>query len=424
MNQYTQRRLRPSLPTLFSTFFVLLVLFSFTSLNGGVRRGLNNLLTEEEVTAKQHHDAQWAAASANLQAAATSVLQQEHAEEQKVMAILHQLHDDMCGDWGSTAPPLPYERCDANGTVNGIPLFGGLTNALKLILLGAIGSFEENRCFFVDESNSKLNPEDENGVKHGFLHKYMEPIGLPLDHPIIKRAQDEYRTKTLVWMDSWLEMSARRAYGQYTSIPNLGLIETEGHNLKRNLIRRLWRPLPKFRKSSCDAMANTHHLVAGEYIAFSVRRGDKTEEDYSYTPLEEYVMEAQKHLHRFASFQHNHTVPKIFVATDDCSVMTEFRKMRPDWNFTSECDLEQNAAAAAKDGFSLSDVKDWGEAAEDAHFTKFFKEIYAMTMSRVFIGVSYTNISWWIYFLRSFRHSFIMLDKPAGEPDSYIYDNW
>jgi len=58
MNQYTQRRLRPSLPTLFSTFFVLLVLFSFTSLNGGVRRGLNNLLTEEEVTAKQHHDAQ------------------------------------------------------------------------------------------------------------------------------------------------------------------------------------------------------------------------------------------------------------------------------------------------------------------------------------------------------------------------------
>eukprot|EP00547_Thalassionema_nitzschioides_P005834 CAMPEP_0194210806 /NCGR_PEP_ID=MMETSP0156-20130528/9117_1 /TAXON_ID=33649 /ORGANISM="Thalassionema nitzschioides, Strain L26-B" /LENGTH=547 /DNA_ID=CAMNT_0038938209 /DNA_START=36 /DNA_END=1679 /DNA_ORIENTATION=+ len=385
------------------------------------------ITAQQEPTAEQPPQAEAAqqetsVTTSQLQAVASAV--EETEGELQMIGILSKLHQDMCSDDWANAPPLPYERCNATGIVNGIPLFGGLTNALKLILLGAIGSFEENRCFFVDESNSKLNPEDENGVKHGFLHKYMEPIGLSLDHPIVVKAQEEYRTKTLVWMESWQDMSARRAAGQYSNIPNLGVTEVEGHNLKRNLIRRLWRPLPKYRKSSCSAMEKTHGLKPGDYMAFSVRRGDKTEEDYSYTPLHLYIIEAEKHLHRFGSYAKNRVVPKIFVATDDCSVLSEFRKMRPTWKFTSECDIEENSKAAGKNGFALADVKDWGEDAEDAHFTKFFTEIYSMTMARVFIGVSYTNISWWVYFLRLFRHSFILLDKPEGEPDSYIYDNW
>ena len=170
-------------------------------------------------------------------------------------------------------------------------------------------------------------------------------------------------------------------------------------------------------------MENTHGLKPGEYLAFSVRRGDKSEEKFAFTELTEYINEAENQMHRFESIVGIGQVPKIFVATDDCSVMSEFRTMCPAWTFVSECDVEENKAAA-QNGFALRDFKDWGADAEDAHFTKFFTEIYAMTMSRVFIGVAYTNVSWWVYFLRPFRHSFILLDKPKGEPDSRVFNFW
>lgn len=341
---------------------------------------------------------------------------------------LTKLHRHMCTDDWENADPLPYDKCDPNAPVNAIPLFGGLTNALKMILLGAVGSWEENRCFFVDESVSHLNPPDEKGVRHGFLHKYMEPIGLPLDHPLVVKAKEEGRIVKRNWEDFWNEMSARRAYGQIAKLPTLGFEKIEGHNLKRELIRRMWHPLPKYRQSSCSAMEKNHGLKAGEYMAFSVRRGDKTEEKFAFTDLKDYIDEAQNHKHRFSSFKQDHggsdQMPKIFVATDDCSVMAEFRRMRPAWIFVSECDVEDNSKAAAQNGFALSDFKNWGEAAEDAHFTKFFTEIYAMAMSRVFIGVRYTNVSWWVYFLRPFRHSFVLLDTPKGEHSSRIFNNW
>jgi len=349
---------------------------------------------------------------------------EESKDEAEATNYITKLHQDMCGtEWGN-AEYLPYEKCDHDAPVNSIPLFGGLTNALKMILLGGIKSWEENRCFFVDESQSHLNPPDETGVRHGFLHKYMEPIGLPLDHPLVVKAREENRIVKRDWSEFWNDMTPRRAYGKISSIPNLRFDEIEGHNLKRNLIRRMWRPLPKYQLSSCSAMENTHGLKPADYMAFSVRRGDKSEEKFAFTELTDYITEAEKHLFRFSSFLQHHQVPKIFVATDDCSVMSVFREMRPNWTFVSECDVEENSKAAAQNGFALRDFKNWGEAAEDAHFTKFFTEIYAMTMSRVFIGVGYTNVSWWVYFLRPFRHSFILLDKPKGQPDSRVFDFW
>eukprot|EP00547_Thalassionema_nitzschioides_P009414 CAMPEP_0194226888 /NCGR_PEP_ID=MMETSP0156-20130528/42574_1 /TAXON_ID=33649 /ORGANISM="Thalassionema nitzschioides, Strain L26-B" /LENGTH=549 /DNA_ID=CAMNT_0038959355 /DNA_START=130 /DNA_END=1780 /DNA_ORIENTATION=+ len=433
--------------------------------------------TEEPATEKQEPTEQTQEESApqattvtppQLQAVTTAV--EVSKDELETTAHITKLHQDMCSDDWANAPPLPYENCDPNGPVNAIPLFGGLTNALKMILLGGVGSWEENRCFFVDESQSHLNKPDEHGVRHGFLPKYMETIGLPTDHPIVVKAREENRIVKREWSDFWVEMSARRAYGQKAKLPSLGFPEIEGHDLKRHLIRRMWRPHPKYRKSSCAALENTHGLKAAEYMAFSVRRGDKGEEKFAFTELSEYIAEAEKHLYRFSSFMENHIVPKIFVATDDCSVMSEFRRMRPSWTFVSECDVEENSKAAfihgesyraedfvatddcsvmsefrrmrpswvfvsecdveenskaaAQNGFALREFKDWGEAAEDAHFTKFFTEIYAMAMSRVFIGVGYTNVSWWVYFLRPFRHSFILLDKPKGQPDSRVFDNW
>mmetsp|Transcript_481 Transcript_481/g.667 ORF Transcript_481/g.667 Transcript_481/m.667 type:complete len:468 (-) Transcript_481:73-1476(-) len=379
---------------------------------------------EEEPAALQQEEvveAQAAPQDTTTPAAAVSELSKE---EMEVNAHITKLHSDMCSAEWANADPLPYDSCDPNAPVNAVSLFGGLTNALKMILLGGVKSWEENRCFFVDESVSHLNKPDQHGVRHGFLHKYMEPIGLDLDHPIVKKAREENRIVKRDWSEFWNDLSARRAYGHISKLPSLGFQEIEGHNLKRNLIRRMWRPHNKYRQASCHAMEETHGLKPAEYMAFSVRRGDKGEEKFAFTELSEYIDEAEKQLHRFQSYSTTGEVPTIFVATDDCTVMPEFRQMRPNWNFVSECDVEENSKAAAQNGFALRDFKNWGDDAEDAHFTKFFTEIYAMTMSRVFIGVGYTNVSWWVYFLRPFRHSFILLDKPKGAPDSRMFDFW
>jgi hypothetical protein len=72
-------------------------------------------------------------------------------------------------------PPLPYEDCQKKGTINSVPLYGGLTNSLKIVLLGAILSFEEGKCFFVDESNSELlNRGDAAQKLDSFFNRYFE----------------------------------------------------------------------------------------------------------------------------------------------------------------------------------------------------------------------------------------------------------
>jgi hypothetical protein len=102
--------------------------------------------------------------------------------------------------------------------------------------------------------------------------------------------------------------------------------------------------------------------------------------------------------------------------------MASFREMRPSWRFVSECDAEQKSQHVA--GFALDDVKNWGNDAQNSHFKKFFVEMYAMATSKVLIGVSYTNVSWWVYFLRPFRHSFILLDKAEGTSDLEALSVW
>ena len=43
--------------------------------------------------------------------------------------------------------------------------------------------------------------------------------------------------------------------------------------------------------------------------------------------------------------------PTIFVASDDCNVMREFRELRPSWRFVGECD---NASEGT--GFVIADM--------------------------------------------------------------------
>mmetsp|Transcript_924 Transcript_924/g.1320 ORF Transcript_924/g.1320 Transcript_924/m.1320 type:complete len:480 (-) Transcript_924:281-1720(-) len=333
--------------------------------------------------------------------------------------VLKNLREELCSPQ-QNIKPIDYYNCNPDEKVNVIKLFGGMCNALKFVLLGAIQSAEENRCFVVDEFKSPLNVINEQGKAEGFINKYFEPIGLNQKDKIFTKARLLARAPQRDWNEFWDDPRRRRTYGETFDLPRLGYFNIEGHALKRAMIRRLWRPLPEVRESTCKSLE--HHDLGDEYMAFSVRRGDKTIEKFAYTNLTDYIDAAKQHFHRFPSYSKPpHIVPKIFVATDDCSVMKEFRSLEPTWNFISECDEQRHSVDS---GFALSDAKNWGKEKQAAHFDKFFVEVYALTTAKVFIGVAYTNVSWWVFFLRPFRHSFILLDKPEEVPDSRVFDHW
>jgi hypothetical protein len=267
--------------------------------------------------------------------------------------------------------PLRYDDCKPGEILNVIPLFGGMTNALKMVLLGTILSYEEGRCFYVNEETAHLNPI-KNGTKEGFITKYMEPIGLPKDHPYVKLAYKENRVQVRPYYHYWNKLETRRTRGRMYNITSLGYDNIEGHMLKKKVLRRMWRLLPKYREATCTTLMG--HELGDEFMSFSVRRGDKSTEKFVFTPLPKYIKAAEMQTRQFGG-----KIPKIFVATDDCRVMKEFRQLRPDWTFISECDKQQY-----DNGFVLRDIHKWSDDHQEDHFRKFFVEMFALATSKVF----------------------------------------
>lgn len=266
--------------------------------------------------------------------------------------------------------PLPYTFCNHSDMINELPLIGGLTNALKMVLLGTILSFEENRCFFIDESKSHLHLRgNSSNIPESFIDKYFEPIGLSARDAIVAKARAENRIQRRDWEELWTTTHNRRARHQTFDIPSLYYTQMPGHRLKGVMLRRMFRWLPHVQQNACHSL-ETYGLL-DEFMAFSVRRGDKTLENFEFATSEQYIQAAQAALPQWF----NNAAPKIFVATDDCSVMAEFREKRPSWTFLSECDRENSHN---DHGFALNDVKDWDDADTDRHYNKFFVELLAM----------------------------------------------
>ena len=297
-------------------------------------------------------------------------------------------------DW--CMPPsltaLNYQNCDPSKPVNRLPLIGGMTNALKMVLLGTIVSFEEGRCFYIDESSSHLRMERE-GQTHSLFRRYFAPIGLDIDSIIVQKAMAEGRVETKDWHQIWEVYEKRRALKSEHFIPYLANERVNGHRLKFITLLRMWRPLDMVRNSACGALEQ-HHGLTNDYMALSVRRGDKhTVEHFDYPTADAYIIAAKRAIQsRFGG-----VVPHIFVATDDCSVMSEFRALQPTWNFVGQCDLAQNSA---DNGFALTDIKDWSEQDTDQHYEKFMTELFGLAIAKHVVGVTYTNVSWWVLFMR------------------------
>jgi hypothetical protein len=207
------------------------------------------------------------------------------------------------------------------------------------------------------------------------MDRYFEKIGLPSDHPQVKAALQHDRVKTRDWKETWDWNHNRRIKDQIDDIDSLGFHGIEGHRLKRIMMKRMWRPLPHVRHATCSSLEK--HVGENDYIAFSIRRGDKGDENFEFATMEQYIDAAEK----AAKMHFGGTIPTIFVATDDCTVMEELRIKRPNWNFVSECDYMKKEG-----GFRLEAMADWTHDEADAHFGKFFVELYALAAAKYFIG--------------------------------------
>ena len=325
-------------------------------------------------------------------------------------------------EWATTwclpqeLPRVDFNNCNHTDVVYALPFTGGLTNALKMVLLGSLIALENNRCFFVDESRSQLRKRDDPSQEFdSFWNHYFEPMGLPADSPIVQKARAEnrvYRFRSV--QDIFTSSHNRRSHGDLTTIESLHYKDMEGHLLKKIMIRRMWRLLPHLRDATCQALDHRYGLHQ-EYLAFSVRRGDKkTVEHFEYADLNDYLLTAET---GGVQRQFDNEMPKVFVATDDCSVMRDFRNHRPQWTFVSECDRVQH-----EDGFALADMTAWTKEQTDAHFQKFFIELYALAIAKVYIGVATTNVAYWAFFMRPNRGTFHLIG--SGGDSMKTVDNW
>jgi hypothetical protein len=309
--------------------------------------------------------------------------------------------------------PLPYNDCNFEDIIYRIPLYGGMTNALKMILLAVIKAFEENRCFFLDESQSHLNNFDKvHFYKNGFYSRYFEQIGQYNEHPLIQKARHENRIRSLTWEEVWAPTRYRRMHDQLSSIPSLGYKDIPGHELKAIMLRRMWRPLPAVREAACQRMYNlVGDPMPSFLLAMNIRRGDKdTEKSFRGFPsMDTYIQAAEEVMaDKFPNVPRPIT---IFVASDDCTVLPELRSKRPDWRFVSECDKVPSSK-----GFVLNEMQHWGLDEYDEHYQKFFTELFAMYTASFWIGIAYTNVSWFVYFMRGGKmENFWLVDKPKGE---------
>eukprot|EP00547_Thalassionema_nitzschioides_P007909 CAMPEP_0194200300 /NCGR_PEP_ID=MMETSP0156-20130528/963_1 /TAXON_ID=33649 /ORGANISM="Thalassionema nitzschioides, Strain L26-B" /LENGTH=405 /DNA_ID=CAMNT_0038925275 /DNA_START=43 /DNA_END=1260 /DNA_ORIENTATION=+ len=322
--------------------------------------------------------------------------------------------------------PLPkYDACPPNSTLNVIPFFGGMTNALKFVVLGGLLSFEENRCFIVSEKDAHLNPghkygKTQDGEMGNFVDHFFEQIGLPHDHPFVKERMESGNYKVRDWQEYWTPLKERRTalhrFDYNTTMYSHPVPRVDGVTLKRDFIRHIWHLLPSYRNSTCQALKEKE-IFDTDYIAMSIRRGDKTKEKFTskFPTVGAYVVEADNLVpHVFKDGQR----PTFFLATDDCYVVHIFRESRPEYTFVSQCDdLAEN-----QNGYDILDIPKMNAQQREEHFRKFFIELYALALSKVFIGVAYTNVAWWAFMMRpADKETFLLIDESVQGQDALNY---
>ena len=149
-------------------------------------------------------------------------------------------------------------------------------------------------CFFVNEqggSPAKLAARDPpEKTIFPFLERYFEPIGLPRDSPKL-----EWAKKTHTFVSPSYHQIQNHEFGKHSgglthfdnpirfkkrTIENLNMYDKDNIYLKKYMMRRLFRILPDMRSIACSRLSALG--LQEEYIALSVRRGDKVRSVIKY----------------------------------------------------------------------------------------------------------------------------------------------
>mmetsp|Transcript_781 Transcript_781/g.947 ORF Transcript_781/g.947 Transcript_781/m.947 type:complete len:394 (-) Transcript_781:12-1193(-) len=312
--------------------------------------------------------------------------------------------------------PLPkYDKCPSNSTLNIIPFHEGMTTGLRYVLLGALMSFQESRCFAISKDPKK--PLDL--LSSSILTEYFEEIGLAHDDNFVKKAMMDGRYEVRNWKQLLSDVMLSRIeaikYDYHTFAYTHPKHAVDGLTLKRDFLRHMWHLLPLYRENVCITLKD-EEIFDTDYIALSIRRGDLSKKLESVKTMGEYIRETERVLPLI--FDKGQT-PKIFVATDDCAMVDILRKHRPHWTIKSQCDQLN----IMQKGYSKDELKALTKEQRDEHFRKFFVELYALAFSKVFIGVSHTNVAWFAYMMRPNvdRSTFILLDY-INDPKERMHD--
>ena len=97
---------------------------------------------------------------------------------------------------------------------------------LEIILLGAIDSFEEGQCFYLDESTSKLFVKGQSSSgsssdsQHSLLTRYFEPIGLDSNSIVVQKVLMEDHVETRDWVKVFQPIEKRRISRSSHNIPS------------------------------------------------------------------------------------------------------------------------------------------------------------------------------------------------------------
>lgn len=281
---------------------------------------------------------------------------------------------------------------------------------------GAIWAYEEGVCFTVNE----LDPSPARLAQRTpprksifpFLERYFEPMGLSSGSTKLEKARRYHKIVQPSYHQIQNHEFGKRSGGLTTfdnpirhklrTIESLNMWDMENIQLKKTMLRRFFRILPQKRDIACSRLSKQG--LQEEYIAMSVRRGDKAMEYELESSLQPYIDKAELAI----EMHFGGNLPPIFVASDDCSVMKELRDLRPGWRFVGECDN-----ATEDNGFVIADMKTWSLEQTDRHYEKFITEMIAMASAKYWIGVSTTNVSFWIYYMRHYDagdDTFIFVD--------------
>eukprot|EP00548_Thalassiothrix_antarctica_P018540 CAMPEP_0194185106 /NCGR_PEP_ID=MMETSP0154-20130528/41064_1 /TAXON_ID=1049557 /ORGANISM="Thalassiothrix antarctica, Strain L6-D1" /LENGTH=392 /DNA_ID=CAMNT_0038903183 /DNA_START=18 /DNA_END=1196 /DNA_ORIENTATION=- len=301
-------------------------------------------------------------------------------------------------------PPIDYHSCDKKRVMNAIPLHAELTD--KFMLLSVIKSIEqENACYFIDETESRF-PEHSGS----FLENYLEPIGLAADSVDVMLANKKKMIEIMPRANVWNNAEDRRVENTINTIEALQYHNVEGHELKRNILKRIWRPIPKLRDDTCTKLQD--HIKGEEYLAISINKCYDTtgeyDERYQYF-IDDYVQKIDE----IVQLHFGGINPLIFAATDSCEYVEKIRERRSDFRIISECDRNSH-------DYTRRYQTEWTREEIEQNYEKYFVELFAMAGAKVLIGVSCTNISWFAYFMRekTEHKTFYVLEPngPSGVP--------